>query len=55
MNGWFIAILMLYALEMGIVTAKNGEARKGKFSVGSTTVNAGIMLLLIYMAVKTGF
>lgn len=55
MNWWFITLLMLYALELGTVTAKNGQEKTGKYSVGGSLFGAIIGLCIVYMAIKTGF
>lgn len=55
MNGWFIALLVLYALELGINMAKHGEPKKGNYSFGASLVGAGVVIWVAYMAVATGF
>ena len=54
MNGWFIAILFLCMLELGVNMAKHGERREGHHNFGSTLIGQAILISLIYMAIKTG-
>lgn len=55
MNGWFIALVLIYALNLGIHTAKHGEKKDEKYSAGSAIFGAAIGIFLTYMAIKTGF
>jgi hypothetical protein len=55
MNGWFIAILFLYAVELGINMAKHGEPRKHNHSFWYSLIDAGLVIWFAYMAVVTGF
>lgn len=55
MNGWFIALLLMHALNLGVHTAKHGEPKNDKYNIGSALFGSVIGILLIYMAIKTGF
>lgn len=55
MNGWFIAIVVLQVLNIGIHLAKHGENTNSKFNFYSVLVVSLISLFLIYMAIQTGF
>lgn len=55
MNGWFIALLMMYALDLGIATAKNGQKKEGKYSFGGSLIGSAIGIFIVYMAIRTGF
>lgn len=55
MNGWFIALLILNVLGLGINMAKHGEPKKEKYSFWSALIGSGLVIWLAYMAVVTGF
>ncbi len=55
MNGWFLAMVIINVLNLGIELAKHGEPRKDKYNVFSQLLGSAIGLTIIYMAVKTGF
>jgi len=55
MNIWFIAILLLYVLDLGFMAAKHGEKREGEHNFWIAIVVLAIQLFLIYMAIQTGF
>ncbi|WP_179123887.1 hypothetical protein [Paraliobacillus ryukyuensis] len=55
MNGWFLAVIALYLLSLGIHLAKHGEPRDDKYNFWSTLVGGLIQITLIYFAIKSGF
>lgn len=55
MNGYFIALVVLQVLGLGIAMAKHGEPRNEKYSFWTTLVASAISFTLLYFAVKTGF
>lgn len=55
MNGWFLAMITIYILNIGISLAKHGEEKKGEYNFFSQLLGAVIGIFIIYMAVKTGF
>lgn len=55
MNGWFLALIIIYALELGGNMVKHGEMKQGKYNFWSTLITAGILIWVIYNAIKTGF
>ena len=55
MNGWFIAICIMYALGLGINIAKHGEPKDDEYNALISLISIGINLTLIIMAIKTGF
>jgi len=55
MNIWFTILILIYALNVGINTARDGEPKKERYSTGSSLFGAIVGILLIYMAIKTGF
>ena len=55
MNVYFIILLCLEVLRIGINLAKHGEPKEGDYSFFYATISAGINIFLLYMAVKQGF
>lgn len=55
MNYYFIALLILYAMNLGIVLSRNGQPMKGKYSFFTSFISCSIIVLLIYLAIQTGF
>lgn len=55
MNGWFIAFILWIALGLSVATAKHGEKREGNYSFGESLLSCVILIILVYMAIKTGF
>lgn len=54
-NGWFLALIILHVLSLGITLAQHGKPREGKYNFFSTLFSCGIILTLMYFAIKTGF
>lgn len=55
MNGWFITLIILQAIGLGIHTARHGQKSENTYNFWVKLIASGIVLTLIYMAVKTGF
>lgn len=55
MNGYFIAIMVIEILGLGIHLAKHGEPREGKYNFGLCLIVTAINIFLIIMAIKKGF
>lgn len=55
MNGWFLALIILNVLNIGINMAKHGESKNEKFNFWSALIGAAISTFLVYMAIQTGF
>lgn len=55
MNGWFIALLVIYILELGIIMGKHGEPRTDKYNFWSSVITIVILMLIIVKAIQTGF
>lgn len=55
MNGWFLAMIIMHVLNLGIHLAKHGETKIEKYNVFTQLFGSVIGLALIYMAIKTGF
>lgn len=55
MNIWFIIIIIIISLQLGMITAKDGEARTGTYSISSALITNVIIITLITMAIRTGF
>jgi len=55
MNGYFIAILVIEILGLGIHLAKHGEPRDGQYNFGLCLIMTAINMFLIVMAIKKGF
>lgn len=55
MNGYFIAILVIEILGLGIHLAKHGEPRNDKYNFWLSLISTAINIFLIIMAIKKGF
>lgn len=55
MNGYFLAMIIINVLNIGIELAKHGEPRKDKHNVFTQLLGSTIGLTIIYMAIRTGF
>lgn len=55
MNGWFMIVFTLLVIEMGAAMAMDGKEKTGKYSFFTTFTSHTVLLVIIYMAVKTGF
>lgn len=55
MNYYFITLLILYAMNLGIVLTRNGEPREDKYSFFKSLLSCLIVIGLIYLAIQTGF
>lgn len=55
MNGWFLTLIILNVLNLGVVLSKHGEPREGKHEFWSSLIGSGLTIALIYMAIYTGF
>jgi hypothetical protein len=53
MNVWFLAILILAAIELGVTLALHGQHRKISFF--ETLISSAIVITLIILAIKEGF
>lgn len=55
MNYYFIALLILYAMNLGIVLTRNGEPREDKYNFFTSLISCLIVIVLTYLAIQTGF
>ncbi len=55
MNGWFLAMIIINVLNIGIALAKHGETKTEEYNVFTQLLGSAIGLTIIYMAIKTGF
>ena len=55
MNGYFIAILVIEILGLGIHLARHGEPRNDKYNFWLSLISTAINIFLIVMAIKKGF
>ena len=55
MNYYFIILLILYAMNLGIVLSRNGQPREDKYSFFISLISSSIDIGLTYLAIKTGF
>ena len=54
MNGWFLAIIILNAISLGVNMSKHGQPKTGKFHSGESFLGALINIALVYFAIKAG-
>lgn len=55
MNYWFVALLMIYGANLGIILSKNGQPREDNYNFFISLIANVIEVVLIYFAIKTGF
>ena len=55
MNGWFLAVIIIYVLGLGMALNNHGEKQTGKYNFWASLFSVCLLLGLIYMAIKTGF
>lgn len=55
MNYWFLAIIILQVLSLGVNLAKHGEVNESRYNFGFALFAALLNLLIIFMAITTGF
>lgn len=57
MNGWFITLIVLYAMKLGAHLHKHGQKPEEnvKYNFWLALFNVVLYMGLIYMAIKTGF
>lgn len=55
MNWYFIVLMFLEAISLGINLAKHGEAKDGDYNFFISLTAAVINTFLIVMAIKKGF
>lgn len=55
MNGYFIAIIVMNVLSLGIYLGKHGEPREGTYNFWIAVISVVITLTLTYFAIKAGF
>lgn len=54
MNYYFVVIIFLYSMNIGMNLAKNGMPREGNYNFLTATIAAIICITLIYLAIKKG-
>ena len=55
MNGYFIAIILIYAISVGMNLQSHGEPKTGFDNAWSTLITALIMTTLTALAIIKGF
>lgn len=55
MNIWFLIMIIVDSLNIGISLAKHGQPRETNYNFFSRLIGCGIDIFIIYMAIKTGF
>lgn len=55
MNIYFVAMIMLHVLNIGINLAKHDEIRIEKYNVFTQLLGSAISITLIYLAIRKGF
>lgn len=54
MNGWFLAVIILGVLGVGMNLAKDGQPREGNYNFWVALIGTLIQIGLVYMAIKAG-
>lgn len=55
MNWFFISIVLLQVLTLGIDLAEHGKIKTQKVHAGKTLVGITVVTVLVFFAIKTGF
>lgn len=55
MNGWMIALIVIYTLELGGNMVMHGQRKTGTYNFWSTLIVAGIILWVAYKGMVAGF
>ena len=55
MNIYFIILIIMHILNIGIALGKYGEDKLNRYSFLTTLLGRGIGIALLVLAVKTGF
>lgn len=55
MNIFFIILIIIYILNVGIALGKHGEEKITRYNFWTTLLGSGIGMTILYFAVKTGF
>lgn len=55
MNIWFIVLICLSMMNIGLNLARDGEPRRDKYSFIGSLIGAAINIGITYMAIKQGF
>lgn len=55
MNVYFIIILIMEILGLGMHLAKDGEPKEGEYNFFVSLIAVALNMFLIVMAIKTGF
>jgi hypothetical protein len=55
MNYYFIALLILISMGLGINLARHGQPKKENYNFFTSLISVIIEVTLIYFAIKTGF
>lgn len=55
MNYYFIGLLILCAMNLGINLTRHGEPREDNYNFISSLIAVLIEIVLVYFAIKTGF
>ena len=54
MNGWFLAIIIIGVLSVGINLANHGKPREGNYNFWGSLFGMLLQTWLVYMAIKSG-
>ena len=55
MNGWFLALIIIYVLNLGMTLSSHGKPREGTHNFWTALLGSSIGLTLIYFAIAAGF
>jgi len=54
-NGWFIALIVLWILGLGVHLGNHGKPKKEKYNFWGALIGLALNFWLTYMAIITGF
>lgn len=55
MNIYFIVMVAIYLLKLGIELGKHGQEKTGEYNFWTGLIGTAIGITLVYLAIKTGF
>lgn len=55
MNGWFLAFIILHVISLSFHLQNHGKNMDVKYDFWKRLISSAISLVLVYMAIKTGF
>ena len=55
MNGYFLTLIIIYVLSLGVSLSEHGKPRTGEHNFFNSLFVGVLMILLTYFAIEKGF